>query len=88
MNGGTLTAPEGRPLDPHGAAKALGRSYDHVLRLIRAGRLEAYDDGAGGVPRYRITPAALERFRSSRATRGRFLGPTGSSAGSAGIGRR
>jgi excisionase family DNA binding protein len=51
-----------RILTPSQVAKRIGRSYDHVLRLIKAGKLKAANDGAGQVPRWRIREADVERL--------------------------
>lgn len=43
-------------------ATRLGISADSVRRLIDAGRLEAVNVSAGQRKRWRVDPAALERF--------------------------
>lgn len=55
-------------LSPAEVARLLGRSYDHVLRLIRSGRLPAYDDGTGTVPRYRVRREDVELLRTAVAS--------------------
>ncbi len=56
-----------RLLTPRQAAERLERSYDHVLRLIKAGRLPARDDSVGTVPRYRILESDLEELLSGES---------------------
>ena len=56
-------------LTPSEVAVRLGRSYDHVLRLIHSGVLRAFDDGAGKIPRWRVSEDDLEAFIEARQSR-------------------
>ena len=59
------SVPEGADLTPNEVADSLRVNYDHVLRLIRDGSLQAYKVGKGG---YRVRPCDLERFKSGTAS--------------------
>lgn len=54
-------------LTPAQAAKALGKSRRFVIDLIRAGRLEAFDESRpkAKISRYRIPRHALQAWRES-----------------------
>lgn len=55
-------------ISPAQAAKMLGKNRDSIMALIRAGELSATDERRPGssIPRYRIDPDDLERWRRSR----------------------
>ncbi len=45
------------------AASLLGISRQHVTKLIRAGRLDAYNIGSCTVPNYRVLTESIEQLR-------------------------
>lgn len=71
-------------LTTHEAAQKLSVSRNHLVGLIRSGRLEAIDVGNGGtLPRYRIRPDAIRSYMTSHGT-GHDQGNTPSPGGSSG----
>ena len=61
-------------LTPPGVAKILGCNADKVRALIESGQLDAIDTSINsdtGRPRWRIEPAAFERFKVARSNTGR-----------------
>lgn len=57
-----------KTISPLEAGKLLGKSRESVVDLIRAGEIVATDERMPGskIPRYRIDPAELARWRERR----------------------
>ena len=54
---------------PAAIAADLDCSHEHVLNLIRAGKLHGVDIGAGKSPEYRVSEASYKAFLDSQAVR-------------------
>lgn len=64
-------------LSPLQVARLLGKSRRSVMELIQAGEIEATDESqpSSRIPRYRIDPSALDRWRASRRVKPTTVAP-------------